>query len=51
MLYKCHAVNSIYEVLPGIRMHYMTKIVVSSVHGQVYLHELVRKDVTSHNCR
>ena len=32
-------------------MQYMTKIVVSSVHGQGYLHELVRKDVTSHNCR
>ena len=49
MLYKCHAVIIIYEVLPDIRMQYITNIVVSSVHGQVFMHELVCKDVPSCN--
>ena len=50
MLYKCHAVISIYEVLPEIRMPSITKIVLSSIHGQVFLHEPVKKDVPSSNC-
>ena len=37
MLYKYHSIISIYEVLPDIIMQYITKIVVSSVHGQSFL--------------
>ena len=47
MLYKCHAVISICEVLPDIRMQTISEIVISSVHGQGFLHEPVRKDVPS----
>ena len=51
MLYKCHATISIYEVLPYIRMQFITKTVVTSIHGQGFLHEPVRKDVPSCNFR
>ena len=51
MLYKCHTVISIYEVLPDIIMQSITRIVVSSFRGQGFLHEPVRKDVPSCNCK
>ena len=51
MLYKCHDIISIYEVLPHIRMQYITKMVFSSVHGQIFLHDPVHKDVPSRNGR
>ena len=47
----CHTIIIIYEVLPYIRMQYITKIVVSSIHGQGFLNEPVQNDVPSFNCR
>ena len=51
MLYKCHDIISIYEVLPHIRMQYITKMVFSSVHGQRFMHEPVQKAAPSCKCR
>ena len=51
MLYKCHTVISIYEVLPDIIMQSITRISISSVHVQGFMHEMVCNYVPSRNCR